>query len=703
MSDIRREIEIDSNQYHCPNANWSCGRESDGVPCPSGPTKQGHCTGICQPVKLDDRYVCGNSSKLSGHCDDGPLADGTCCSFPAQCKPRKAGKTPAGEPKFECTRGECLDGPRPDGSCSGSFGACRPKRSIRSRRKIVTIAVTGFAMGALMIALGVSGPKRVLSPGGLNQKHATLNNQCQSCHDIGDGSLEELTKFAFHTAGGEDQSTRCLKCHESLGPHPLNPHSIDFDVLDQKTFEMGGMHSHDQLACANCHQEHRGAMHDLTHLSDQQCQSCHTDAFNSFTHGHREFVNYPHEFRTPINFNHSSHYEVHFDNFERLMPEGKAPVSGLGKMETNSVSCQRCHQLDDRGSMMVNQGFDQMCASCHERQITDKDLSLELISLPLRSKTSDLGEKDFASLRLNLSPFTQALLSSDEEFSKLIVGSDESENEQLGRFHTAIEKLFEEVKQKGTQPLKRRLKVALSDTISDAEIERLVAVLPLKEMAELNEFVAQPKEGEEQGAMPSLSEEVGRVWHSSLVNGQLSLSYHPRFHADPLLTTLWESSTRSVFEKRDEQEANGQVASFRVPGSEDSIAERLFAQLSNPVAAGRCVKCHSVDVTSKKFELNWHGRTTEPSRQSTASFAHRTHLLLSANGDQCAGCHEMKKFESFFNQDYVHPLGHVLTDTLASDSVDFKTITKSNCAKCHKPQGARESCTTCHKYHQGGH
>lgn len=91
---------------------------------------------------------------------------------------------------------------------------------------------------------------------GLSQKG------CESCHGPGEEHAKEgdVTKiFSFKTAGPDQASTTCLKCHQSLK-------SADFNLGD---------HALNEVGCTACHPIHQGKS-----LADNEpglCLNCHKD------------------------------------------------------------------------------------------------------------------------------------------------------------------------------------------------------------------------------------------------------------------------------------------------------------------------------------------------------------------------------------------------------------------------------------------
>jgi hypothetical protein len=110
---------------------------------------------------------------------------------------------------------------------------------------------------------------RVYSSGRMSEAHAVLANDCAACHVQKAGVFQEKA-----------EDSACLSCHDG----PIH-HSVAIK----------------QVACAECHTEHRGRVN-LLATSNANCAECHSDlkanggtsryanAINSFEDGHPEFA-----------------------------------------------------------------------------------------------------------------------------------------------------------------------------------------------------------------------------------------------------------------------------------------------------------------------------------------------------------------------------------------------------------------------------
>lgn len=150
------------------------------------------------------------------------------------------------------------------------------------------------------------------------------------------------------------------------------------------------------------------------------------------------------------------------------------------------------------------------------------------------------------------------------------------------------------------------------------------------------------------------------------------LSYRPRDHGDAFLRR-WLETTAPY-------------------GGDDGAMAEVFAQLSDPQAPGRCVKCHSVDRRAAGgFQVNWQAGTPVASDGRLTGFRHGPHLTLTSGRDGCATCHK-------FDQEAAYAASFDDRDPATFDS-NFAAIDKATCARCHTPEKAGSACTQCHSYH----
>lgn len=683
-----QEFSFKKSFYDRPNQKWICGRACAGQGCLAGPDAQGNCTATteCHPLRKGDRWFCTRSSAQGG---------------------------------------PCADGPGPDGACHCVIPKCSPVRSLRSWRGLVVLWVVGISLAALLFALGSSWGTGFFSPGELSFAHASVGSKCSDCHEgVGSRPLSWLTTAA-KTDSVRSDSHLCLNCH-NVGTTPFQPHSLPPERLALITaavrtnatagsapvsLKLAGliagpvMPGRTDLACATCHQEHRGNQFDLRQISDQQCQSCHARQFASFADGHPEFTAYPFERRTRIIFDHASHI---FKHFADPAQSARAPHT-----------CVDCHQTDLSGKTMGLKPFEVICAACHGEQIKGKgavNAGLAVISLPrfddrvLTGKYS-IGEWPEDADK-SLTPFTRLLLSSDPRVRSALdqlAGTDLANlpagdtNKLIAAQQLAwgIKALIYDLGRLGQDELSRRVELALGHPLTVAQREGVTAFLN-----------AEVLRGTFQTAFPHLQAEMlayrkqliptNTIWVPSpdlppanpdkqappdgwvgnggwfTTDGSFTLFYRPRGHADRFLKSWLELT----------------VADNKTPAPVATAA--VFKQLAAPQGVGYCAKCHSVDDQPAPL-VNWHDSPPDANWHGFNRFSHNVHLSL-INNQGCFTCHPFKTGKDADSYPAAFQPGQYDPAVFSSN---FQVINKMICVECHQPGKVQSDCLLCHNYHVG--
>ena len=449
------------SSYERPGMPWICGHSADGEPCPLGPSRLGVCgaTSDCEPQLIEDRWVCNRPSHRGG---------------------------------------PCATGPSPQGTCSRCFTKCAPVRSLRARRGWFTFCCTALTIGILAILLNVGWHAEVLAPGRLTASHEQIldgpeyQGRCKNCHAAADENV--LTWLLTTCSGGQcvgtPQSTLCMKCHEQTidVQHALQAHSLSPEVLTAVRTSRGideargKQRGFQPLACATCHQEHHGSNHELTAMTDAQCQVCHAQEFRDLAHGHPEFKNWPRRRPAAIHFDHEAHGSQHFP-----------------RQQTEFV-CGTCHTRDRLGEINSAVDYQQACASCHDKPLTDRDadgfvfLQLPMIDdLALEDAGINVGEwpeyctGDFDGA---LPPLMRLLLMADGRARQALeqggpnfefgdLDPDNPEHLQMAAdLVWAIKFLLYDLGSRGQTAVGERLAWVLGRDVSPAEVGKLSAQLP---------------------------------------------------------------------------------------------------------------------------------------------------------------------------------------------------------------------------------
>jgi hypothetical protein len=362
--------DFDRYKYERPNQNWICGKAADGKPCRIGPDGKGQCraTYECQPAlelkegETKGRYKCTRPAEYGGPCVSGPLPDGTCCR---------------------------------------AITKCVPVRSLRAKRKLLTLSVIGLTAGILLIGLCGLFRAKFINPGKLSSQHSTATfaklagqhgadaDGCIACHSPAHAGPHGLVKAAFGATPGPFQvrslaSTRppamnaidqnCEKCHVAHSFHEPNV-----------------MREH---SCSACHREHQGSGL-MAKPTDANCLSCHangqvmqasleigkklspaafdfrpaqgraifktprpergyTKLIHSFASDHPEFQVIAEKLKDPntLKFNHALHLSS----------------PNIPQLNGHKLDCADCHKADAAGVYYLKISYDENCKACHSLQ-----------------------------------------------------------------------------------------------------------------------------------------------------------------------------------------------------------------------------------------------------------------------------------------------------------------------------------------------
>ena len=709
------------SRYERPNLNWVCGRAAEGQPCLLGPDARGHCQAAaeCAPVRKGDRWFCARPSVSGGPCSDGPL---------------------------------------PDGACGRPIPRCLPVRSLRARRGVLCRWTVALTFGGLLFLLGGPVRWRVASPGHLTSHHSLADLTCDRCHgtpgsaDIPASASPGTPGSAGIPAGANLSAAHavqdgrlCLNCHQ-LGPAsaPFQPHGLPANQRAELTrnaqtnapaprpvaLALSSLlvgrptEGHRDVACAACHQEHRGKNTSLTQLSNEQCQVCHARQFRSFAHGHPAFKQYPFFRPTSILFDHNKHGDAHF----------KDPA-----FTTNAPAyCTACHQTDPAGRTMLVTNFAAACAACHLRQVREAP-GLAFLGVP---NLAVLGQSigDWPSNGTDeLTPFTQLLLSADERAvgaMKALAQADLLDNlseltptrtnelkaaEQLA---WSFKELMADLITNAPATLSNRLQLVIRRQLTPSEAAGLADHLPQDTLAlaqavwfphlqqelslhesrkpltpavaETNVATAGAHPTPDTPSLPSFSQNSFGWYRTSS-----QILYRPAGHPDQFLQSWLDLS------------ASASAQGTNAPAS----LQRLSNALAKAESPGRCAKCHSTDIKPpsppsplapgqglevKDYAINWQPFRPEPDQHTSTRFSHQAHLsLVGSNG--CVTCHGFKKPVETKVASLGAPASPGAPASLPAPAFtsSFSPIQKDVCARCHTGQQAGDSCLKCHAYHFG--
>lgn len=664
------------SSYERPGQKWVCGKQPRGCPCHIGPDEKGNCRASheCEPVKKDDRWYCTRSKQLGGKCKNGPLPDGSCC-----------------------TRIE----------------KCTPILSHRSRRAALAYAASVLTLG--IIIFFVAGPMRsaFFSPGNSGTYHGSIASECKNCHSAENLSSSNWLESALHPANGVTESHLCLDCHD-LGKDALLPHALPKKLMDEKTDEKNATeknagHSLTQLAgfkvpqnakgeiaCAVCHQEHRGGDFDIKAVYNTQCQSCHTHSFSSLADGHPQFDGYPYKARLNLKFDHVSHLKKHFPD------------------EDKEIECTACHSADQHGKMMLTKPYAEACSSCHEAQIRGEERSGEkgllVFSLPgidqdtLKKKKLDIGRWP-EDAEGEITPFMELLLSADEDYVAIrdslsdldmldLADADKQALMSAQAFIWAVKKLYVDIALGGQQAIKERLEASLERELQADEFKNLSAMLPAEFMdATLRSWLPSVYGELLQRDKPDAKYKLGKL----VVDEQL---------AEYLLDNTRESDERVIaggwYRNNDDfsiyYRPAGHSDNFMQGWLNTSVAKQtetsmaMFDLIADEKAPGACMKCHSVSEQDEQRKMNWLSKRPQAFEHRTVEFRHAAHFSL-IDSDGCATCHKLDADADF--------MASFDSDKADSFHSSFSGMQRETCVECHTPDLAGDTCLSCHSYHIG--
>ena len=650
--------EIKEDNYERPNQDWVCTSVAEGGPCPMGPLKSGRCpeAAACHPILEDDRWSCNRAESRGGPCEQGPSPDGAC-------------------PKhYRCT----------------------PLSTHRKRRGRFVFGCLLFSIGALAVAFSSDWRNEFLAPGPLTVQHAQLvsrseaTNRCASCHAAGNQTVGEWLEYAIDpNLASPSQSELCMKCHREQIEESaaLWAHNTDPNTLIHLHASTDVPPSHrvidptEEIGCSACHREHHGAQHDLTWMSNTACQSCHVEQYGSFATDHPEFDGWPNARRTRLVFDHNSHQSKHFVEKQQ------------------EFDCSKCHTTDETGEFQQTLGYEATCAECHDDALaTSWNSGLAIFSLPmldteaLADAGSNVGqwpEDATGEFDGALPSVAKLLLATDAKAARAMqeLGADfdffdvdPEDSEQVAAaadIVLATKLLYRELATDGQEAIRQRLARLLGRDVSQRELTLLTAHLSPENIAAINEqWLAESPTADESSSQDRAAARqkvsAGGWFRDELT---FSIRYQPTGHADPFVTAWLDLLAEAS------------------AGTNAAIAQPLLRQEMSPTAPGQCGSCHSVDrLDTGAWVINWVPKQPSDRGRGFTFFNHGPHLTQAELAD-CSACHAIdQSTDTGVNYQHHSP----------RDFVDgFHPLTRTDCAQCHIPQAAGDSCLKCHRYHVG--
>lgn len=707
-----QELGFKESTYERPNQAWVCGWAKDGDPCKHGPDGNGRCTAhaqaICQPRGDGDRWLCTRADAFGGSCTEGPRPDGSC----------------------SCPTPEHL--------------VCQPTRSLRAKRGLLVKLVAAATFGFLVLMLGDPWRQGFVSPGELSSVHLAIEGtageeNCMTCHSAGSqGPAAWIETLLTASDDGEDhhnRSEQCLACHFKDGeiareqamlvhgvasgqlervtliaqsPNPdqspekpsggiqanVDVTVVGASVIGATTSQLiladlvhGPIEDKLEIACSNCHQEHRGINHDLRLMDDVACQVCHQQSFESFNFGHPRFTQVPRQ-TGGISFDHAKHEE---------------------RFESGKMNCAGCHALDSQGHTMEVKSFENACEGCHEQRSTDhhgdaiKKNPLLMIQLPeIEFEDDAYWPVDYA-YGESLTPMMTMLLAGDDEalpllekiydedgaagdlYEWLIETDDNDEPALRVELAMALKRLIAELaddSKDGAKARIDRLASALGTTVDDMHVQHLA-----NDLASANFVMLIFKQlylpqvdadlaGEEVSAEDDDQPET--QWMTSATTAgwrvdfdDASVSYRPLTHGDSLLKDWMEAL--KIHSTKPAVDVANRKSEIRA-----ALQKHIYAELKSDFNA--CTKCH----TQEEQTINWNAAGRASGFSGYTKFNHSPHIAMLPDQDDCMTCHVLNTGSA---NDLSMPRG-------------FLPHRNERCASCHAPGKANNTCLNCHQYHK---
>ena len=538
---------------------------------------------------------------------------------------------------FVCgrTSAVCEHGPLADGGCPMSEAPCKPKRRLKHMR----VWVSGILVLVLLLTLIVgvnpwtSGAIQPMSvdAGPLSSVHAGFTTQdgCASCHIS--ANHQGLSWLAMALKPG-DTSQQCLTCHHFEG---ASKSAHNLTKISKDAYHSFNLQA--DVACASCHQEHRGSKTSLKQVSDQACTACHNPKIGNFAKDHPAFsVSFAAPKPGVIFYDHVAHNQDYFVNPKHLSGSGRDPkLAALAKS-----NCSTCHAVNPVTREIALKPYEKVCAGCHQKQIKERELvlfepdhltaaALFALNLP-RDGDDEVNTKAMKKLWLNMASQGSAALNalgSPEQFSGL--------SSQLVRKTGAI-------------------------------WARAGDLDPLDDPAQAGWSAGENSEGNP------------------------ALFYRANTHTDPVLKS-WFQTLRLASTSKDE---------IRRSLAKEAMTEFLDKQ-TGPGACGKCHAAGLRANAESKAVPDWSyvgmgdKSTTIATKSSGYSkpYNHAKHLSLGDPGAMCQTCHVFSTDSSY--PKYFTPKS-VSSNTYSSN---FNQIDQHSCASCHRPGKVNDSCQLCHLYH----
>jgi hypothetical protein len=614
-------------------------------------------------------------------------------------------------------------------------------------RRVVRALAAGGVVALALLAFNLTRWREPLMPGSLVAQHANIES-CQECH--------------APRVGASD--LRCERCHDPSGAGRLVQAAHVAQVARAGRRNLRAPETAEERACASCHVEHHGRDNALRDVPEQQCLSCHA-VRRPEASGQRfriaSFASHP-EFR-PLRDKLREAPGLEFTH-GRHVREVRKKLDKVQGSSTDEMTCAECHQLDARARDFVPITYDAHCASCHQadlamepvtqadvltgeatddlvqsggkvtrRKVLHKD---DWIVRNVRRLQSELYPDAYAAARGRLLA-RAAVLRRRFVLADPLAGLDlsalQDRQQALGLEYQRLESRIsaQETASQAIAPKGRGAELAAA--IAAAGDAQLAAEAEgLRSEAQL----APPAAG-----LSPVEFEAMRRRLLALVDAVAASDKLLRARADYLRMRLLaltpgESGLEGL--KRARQQRAHELERIR-----DEIALRRsgLPPTALPDLERRAVERALAEAEAKLREFP--EPTTAPvSPTARAGAEESLRALTGAAGDRCAKCHVIQDgsfapviaskpvlvLSAFLHEPHLRatvptpPFWRRLMGTAraagagshtsctychegiaaSKSSADLHLKSIQSCRECHRPQGARQDCQSCHRYHPPG-
>jgi len=552
--------------------------------------------------------------------------------------------------------------------------------------------VVVVSLGFVLVLMDGRWNRAVIMPGKLSSAHAAIlkdaKSGCDACH----AAAEAITPHGWlapiaNPELGADPSRRCLACHfrNQVTADVMHAHStgaLKSDVRGETDSNLKLTRINwlarpprdpiGPLACASCHQEHRGREYDARAMSNARCQACHQVRIQNFATQHPEF-SASGGARTGLVFNHLKHRNYYPDN---------------------NLPCQRCHVSagDEIKGLVPGLSYQELCSGCHQQGKNDwhgNEIARQQARI-LQPPEVELSDSVYWPVNAGstLSPMMWMLLIGDDtalaalqdlyQYDDMQLDAEpfewEPDDEAMkNAFADAVKRLLTELASGDAPALRQRVGLAMDLDPGASSVsfflQQLLASQPAMRNYQRQFFPDLGRGADIAGAGKVLQPAATIRGIGWLVDTQeQAVAYAPNGHGDAFFRAWIELVTTAPNQVQD--------------GFRAEIRETLKqAETGKGAALGKaCLNCHKRVADLGAGVAGWTAGARYDAASAYPNFSHRTHLAMyNANGE-CTSC-------------------HVLADQAGQNVQGFAAHQLSECKGCHKQGKAPDSCLLCHDYH----